>query len=90
MRATLGVNLGVNLGVKKVNPLHTAVWKGFLRSEADSNRCKWFCRPVPNPSAIRPYPARVEVGTSHLSECKDTYFLINSKFYAKFFALLND
>lgn len=27
----------------------------FVRSEADSNRCMWFCRPVPNPSAIRPF-----------------------------------
>ena len=59
------------------------------RSEADSNRCKWFCRPVPNPSAIRPYLQKHRTLSSHLSECKDTYFLINSKFYAMFFRFLS-
>ena len=28
--------------------------EGFLRSEADSNRCTRFCRPLPSHSAIRP------------------------------------
>ena len=27
---------------------------GFLRSRADSNRCRRFCRPLPNRSATRP------------------------------------
>ena len=27
----------------------------FLRSGADSNRCTWFCRPLPNRSATRPF-----------------------------------
>ena len=52
-------NLYVNLYVKKkntfVNTWFTKVFLKRMRSEADSNRCKWFCRPVPNPSAIRPY-----------------------------------
>ena len=47
MRATLGVNLGV----KNKNPLRTIVQKGFLRSEADSNRCRRFCRPLVKPLA---------------------------------------
>ena len=25
------------------------------RSEPDSNRCRWFCRPLPSHSAIRPF-----------------------------------
>ena len=27
-----------------------------MRSEADSNRCTRFCRPLPSHSAIRPFP----------------------------------
>ena len=28
------------------------------RSEADSNRCRRFCRPQPSHSAIRPFPVQ--------------------------------
>ena len=36
-----------------------------LRSEADSNRCTRFCRPLPSHSAIRPYvPRQVPVRLS--------------------------
>ena len=26
-----------------------------MRSRSDSNRCRWFCRPLPSHSATRPY-----------------------------------
>ena len=32
--------------------IHSGV---FVRSEADSNRCTRFCRPLPSHSAIRPF-----------------------------------
>ena len=36
-----------------------------MRSEADSNRCTRFCRPLPSHSAIRPYvPRQVPVRLS--------------------------
>ena len=36
-----------------------------VRSEADSNRCTRFCRPLPSHSAIRPYvPRQVPVQLS--------------------------
>ena len=54
LRSKLCLTLGVNLGVKNKNPLRTVVQKGFVRSEADSNRCTRFCRPLPSHSAIRP------------------------------------
>ena len=37
----------------------------LVRSEADSNRCTRFCRPLPSHSAIRPYvPRQVPVRLS--------------------------
>jgi hypothetical protein len=41
--------------VHEKSPHSKAVGLFSLRSGADLNRCTWFCRPLPNRSATRPF-----------------------------------
>ena len=72
LRSKLCPTLGVNLGVKNKNPLRTVVQKGFVRSEADSNRCRRFCRPVTKPLIHRTLLFRNVNWT--LSSCDCSHF----------------
>ena len=50
------------------------------RSEADSNRCTRFCRPLPSHSAIRPYRRVVAQ-----SRCKYSDYFLFSKILAQIY-----
>lgn len=38
-----------------INYWFTSDYLGKLRFRADSNRCRWFCRPLPSRSATEPF-----------------------------------
>ena len=54
-----------------------------MRSEADSNRCTRFCRPLPSHSAIRPFLRSVSQ-----SECKGRNILLISKIFCKIISII--
>ena len=51
---------------QKSPPLEEAGW----RCQADSNRCKRFCRPVPNHSDMAPWLCLRCKGTTNICNCK--------------------
>ena len=55
----------------------------LVRSEADSNRCTRFCRPLPSHSAIRPFLRSVSQ-----PECKGRNILLISKIFCKIISII--
>ena len=62
-KMTMHCNVGNEVGKNRNNKTLTYSMIGFyyliLRCLADSNRCTWFCKPLPSHSAKTPYSLRV-------------------------------